>query len=62
MMYHWIRDVLDAKLLELSKVHIDYSSYDMMTKVLPRGKLETCCDIVRWFGDFLHIVVRGEIC
>ncbi|KAI5389585.1 hypothetical protein KIW84_075031 [Lathyrus oleraceus] len=43
--YHWIHDVLDAKLLELAKVHTNDNGYDMMTKALPRGKFEVCCDI-----------------
>ncbi|GKV10172.1 hypothetical protein SLEP1_g21576 [Rubroshorea leprosula] len=41
--YHWIRDVLDSKLLELQKIHIDENGSDMMTKALPRGKFEACC-------------------
>jgi hypothetical protein len=40
--YHWIRDVLNSKLLELEKVHTDDNGADMMTKPLPRDKLETC--------------------
>lgn len=40
--YFWIRDVLDAKLLELEKIHTDDNGSDMMTKALPRGKFETC--------------------
>uniref|UniRef100_A0A803MBH5 Retrovirus-related Pol polyprotein from transposon TNT 1-94 n=1 Tax=Chenopodium quinoa TaxID=63459 RepID=A0A803MBH5_CHEQI len=43
--YHWIRDVLDAKFLELEKIHTDDNGSDMMTKALPRGKFETCCSI-----------------
>jgi len=43
--YHWIRDALDAKLLELEKVHTDDNGADMMTKALPRGKFEVCCEI-----------------
>ena len=43
--YHWIRDALDAKLLELEKVHIDDNGAHMMTKALPRGKFEVCCEI-----------------
>ncbi|RDX71699.1 hypothetical protein CR513_48913, partial [Mucuna pruriens] len=30
--YHWIRDALDAKLLELAKVHTDDNGANMMTK------------------------------
>ena len=43
--YHWIRDALDAKLLELEKVHTDDNGADMMTKALPRGKFEVCCEM-----------------
>ncbi|RDX83005.1 hypothetical protein CR513_36131, partial [Mucuna pruriens] len=41
-----IRDALDAKLLELAKVHTDDNGADMMTKIVPRGKFEACCEIV----------------
>lgn len=41
--YHWIRDVLDSKLLELEKIHTNDNGSDMMTKALPRGKFEDCC-------------------
>lgn len=40
--YNWIRDVLDEKLLELEKIHTDHNGSDMMTKTLPREKLEHC--------------------
>ncbi|RDX96550.1 hypothetical protein CR513_20783, partial [Mucuna pruriens] len=43
--YHWIRDALDAKLLELAKIHTDDNDANMMTKVVPRGKFEACCEI-----------------
>ena len=45
MRYHWIRDALDAKLLELAKIHTDDNGADMMTKALSRGKFEVCCEI-----------------
>ncbi|RDY10772.1 hypothetical protein CR513_04649, partial [Mucuna pruriens] len=44
--YHWIRDALDAKLLELVKFHTNDNGDDMITKALPRGKFKTCCEIV----------------
>jgi len=43
--YHWIRDALDAKLFELTEIHTDDNGADMMTKALPGGKLEDCCEI-----------------
>nr|KYP59970.1 Retrovirus-related Pol polyprotein from transposon TNT 1-94 [Cajanus cajan] len=43
--YHWIRDALDAKLLELAKIHTDDNGANMMTKALPRGKFEICFEI-----------------
>ncbi|RDX62210.1 hypothetical protein CR513_59484, partial [Mucuna pruriens] len=42
--YHWIHDALDAKLLELTKVHTDDNGVDMMIKTVPRGKFEACCE------------------
>ena len=43
--YHWIRDALDAKLLELAKIYTNDNGVDMMTKALLRGKFEACCEI-----------------
>lgn len=43
--YHWIRDVLDSKLLQLEKIHTDLNGSDMMTKILPKEKHETCRSI-----------------
>lgn len=40
--YHWIREALDKKLLQLEKVHTDENGADMLTKSLPRDKLEIC--------------------
>nr|AAV88069.1 hypothetical retrotransposon [Ipomoea batatas] len=46
--YHWIRDILECKMLELEKIHTDDNGSDMMTKALPRGKFEEamgeCCN------------------
>ncbi|RDX90134.1 hypothetical protein CR513_28030, partial [Mucuna pruriens] len=39
MRYHLICDALDAKLLELTKVHIDDNGANMMTKMVSRGKV-----------------------
>ena len=43
--YHWIRDALEDKMLELDKVHTDDNGSDMLTKVLAREKLKICCSI-----------------
>ena len=40
--YHWIRETLNDKLLELEKIHIDDNGSDMLMKALAREKLETC--------------------
>ena len=40
--YHWIRDVLHDRLLELEKIHTKKNASDMMTKALPRDKHELC--------------------
>ena len=41
--YHWIRKILEDKLLQIEKVHTDENWSDMMTKVLPTKKFENCC-------------------
>ena len=40
--YHWIRDTLEAKELELKKIHTEDNGSDMTTKALPREKFEFC--------------------
>jgi len=40
--YHWIRDILDSKLLELEKIHTNDNGSDMLPKTLPKEKFETC--------------------
>jgi lipopolysaccharide biosynthesis glycosyltransferase len=38
--YHWIQDVSDYKELIIEKIHIDNNGADMMTKSLPKEKIE----------------------
>lgn len=45
--YHWIRDALDSKLMELGKIYTYDIGSDILTKVLPRGKFEFCHTIAR---------------
>ena len=40
--YHWIRDVLEEKLLQLKKFYTNENGSDMMTKTLPKEKHELC--------------------
>ncbi|KAM2033899.1 hypothetical protein ACFX1T_015715 [Malus domestica] len=40
--YHWIRDVIENKLLQLKKIHTDNNSSDILTKVVTKSKLEFC--------------------
>ena len=40
--YHWIRDALEMKLLQLEKIHTDDNALDMLTKSLPIEKFVTC--------------------
>jgi ATP-binding cassette subfamily B (MDR/TAP) protein 1 len=41
--YHWIRQVVSSKLVQLEKIHTDKNGSDMMTKILPKEKLLVCC-------------------
>jgi hypothetical protein len=40
--YHWIRDMLNSKQMQLEKVHTDDNGADMLTKVVTRAKLDVC--------------------
>lgn len=40
--YHWIRDMLENKLLRIEKIHTNDNGADMMTKALPKEKIEFC--------------------
>ena len=40
--YHWIRDVLESKQLYLEKIPTSENGSDMLTKCLPKEKLEAC--------------------
>lgn len=40
--YHWVRDILDAKSLELVKIHTDKNVSDMLTKVVNKVKHLFC--------------------
>ena len=51
---------MDAKLLELAKIHIDDNGADMMAKTLPRGKFKACCEIVGL--AVTSTLFEGEIC
>ncbi|GAA0142710.1 transmembrane signal receptor [Lithospermum erythrorhizon] len=43
--YHWIRDVIEEKQVFIEIFHTCDNGADMMTKVLPKGKHDTCCAI-----------------
>ena len=40
--YHWIHDVLESKQLYLEKIYTSENGSDMLTKCLPKEKLEAC--------------------
>jgi hypothetical protein len=46
--YHWIHDVLESKLLQIEKIHTNENGVDMMTKTLPKEKLEFCKEVAGW--------------
>ena len=43
--YHWIRDVLNSKQMQLEKVHTNDNGADMLTKVVTKEKLNVCCQL-----------------
>ncbi|CAH9088439.1 unnamed protein product [Cuscuta epithymum] len=40
--YHWLRNVIEEKLMKLKKVHTNKNGADMLTKVVPGSKLDIC--------------------
>ena len=40
--YHWIRDVFESKQLYMEKMVTSKNRSDMLTKCLPKEKLEAC--------------------
>ena len=43
--YHWLRDVIEDRIMKLKKVHTDKNGADMLTKMFPGSKLEVCCKL-----------------
>ena len=44
--YHFIQSILEDGKLKLDKIHIDDNPVDMLTKVVPREKLNSSSDLV----------------
>ena len=59
--YHWIRDTLEQKVLQLEKVHTDDNGSDMMTKALLKGKFEVCRNLAGLKKVDPSWVKKGEI-
>ena len=58
--YHWIREVVSSKLLQLEKIHTYHNGADMMTKVLPKEKLQVCNEVAGMMVPPHEL--EGEIC
>ncbi|GKE71337.1 hypothetical protein Tco_1529409 [Tanacetum coccineum] len=44
--YHFIREVLEAKIVEVLKVDTEHNVADALTKVVPRHKLQHCLELL----------------
>ncbi|CAA0813910.1 cysteine-rich RLK (RECEPTOR-like protein kinase) 8 [Striga hermonthica] len=44
--YHWLRQVVEEQQFKLEKIHTDENPADMMTKVITRGKLQLCAELI----------------
>lgn len=45
--YHWIRETLENLMLLIEKIHIDKNPSDVLTKIVPRDKLDLCRTLIR---------------
>ena len=43
--YLWIHEVINKNLMNLEKIHTDKNSLEMMTKAVPKRKLELCLEL-----------------
>ena len=43
--YHWIREVMEKQEMKLKKIHTENNPSDVMTKGVPREKLELCREL-----------------
>lgn len=42
MRYHWLRDIVNTKEIELKKIYTDNNVTDILTKVVTRDKHQLC--------------------
>ena len=61
--YHWIRDATEMKRFQLKKIHTCKNGAYMMTKVIPKQKVEFCSKLagmnpITDLGDFPHFGVE----
>ncbi|GJR28418.1 hypothetical protein Tco_1104650 [Tanacetum coccineum] len=49
--YHFIREVLEAKTVEVLKVGTEHNAADALTKVVPGHKLQHCLELLSWLDD-----------
>ena len=40
--YHWLRDVIEENQLKLKKIHTHKNGADILTKIVPKRKVELC--------------------
>ena len=40
--YHWLKLIVDQQFMQLRKIHTDKNPTDMLTKAVPKEKLELC--------------------
>ena len=46
MRYHWLHSTIEDQLLKLKKIHMDDNVANMLTKVVPKEKLELYAKVV----------------
>jgi hypothetical protein len=66
--FHWLRDVIENQQMKLKKIHTDKNPSDMLTKIVPKDKLELCrllvgMDTKWWLEDWCASLrgLEGEI-
>ena len=40
--FNWLRDIVEENVVKLKKIHINKNASNMLTKVVPKQKLQLC--------------------
>nr|GEY05993.1 retrovirus-related Pol polyprotein from transposon TNT 1-94 [Tanacetum cinerariifolium] len=61
VLYHFIREVLEAKTVEVLKVGTEHNATNALTKVVPGHKLQHCLELLSVVSTSRYVVPTGRV-